>query len=536
MVAKNNKINFCPRSGEISSSKRKWRWKRLLFPIIGLTASVWFFLRVVPKPSRAAYPCQRVAFPLASGFLVYLTGAAGWLFGFRRAKEYFRKSSVVLAGLFMFFALMSLTLPFIVQLEQILAHIPPVVNSPIGEAKGINPGRVVWVHDPAATSWDGINGYWWEDANTNQTVVDVMMAKTLRLLTGEKTNSAAWDALFKHFNQTHGKGKVGYQTGEKVVVKINLNNKYQRDGYAVKENNIDASPHVVLSLLRQLINPAGVDQSLIAVYDAMRLIPDNIYDKCTAEFPDIQFVDNMGEQGRMKRLWIQNSIHFSDGELAAQALPNILIEADYVINMAILKKHNSNAAVTLCAKNHFGSISNPGGLHEKNRAWNFDFDTYDPTVDLMGHKDLGGKTMLFIFDGLYTGPYHGAIPERWEMSPFNDGWPSSLFASQDGVALDSVGYDFIREEWDVKNNGDRYLHEAAQANNPPSGTFYDPENDGTNLSSLGVHEHWNNGVDKQYSRNLGANNGIELVTRQLTDSFGNINSILMLLLDDDPKK
>ncbi|MBW2430004.1 MAG: DUF362 domain-containing protein [Deltaproteobacteria bacterium] len=238
----------------------------------------------------------------------------------------------------------------------------------------------------------------------------------------------------------------------------------------------------------------------------------------------------------MKRLWIQNSIHFSDGELAAQAMPNILIEADYVINMAILKKHNSNAAVTLCAKNHFGSISNPGGLHEKTRAWNFEFDTYDPMVDLMGHQDLGGKTMLFIFDGLYGGAYIGAIPERWEMSPFNDDWPSSLFASQDGVALDSVGYDFIREEWGVKDNGDRYLHEAALANNPPSGTFYDPENDGTHLASLGVHEHWNNGVDKQYSRNLGTDNGIELVTRQLTDSFGNINSILMLLLDDNPKK
>jgi len=31
------------------------------------------------------------------------------------------------------------------------------------------------------------------------------------------------------------------------------------------------------------------------------------------------------------------------------------------------------------------------------------------------------------------------------------------------------------------------------------------------LESLGVHEHWNNANDKQYSRNLGAGNGIELV-------------------------
>ena len=29
---------------------------------------------------------------------------------------------------------------------------------------------------------------------------------------------------------------------------------------------------------------------------------------------------------------------------------------------------------------------------------------------------------------------------------------------------------------------------------------------------LGVHEHWNNPVDKQYSRNLGTGNGIELVS------------------------
>ena len=31
------------------------------------------------------------------------------------------------------------------------------------------------------------------------------------------------------------------------------------------------------------------------------------------------------------------------------------------------------------------------------------------------------------------------------------------------------------------------------------------------LTVLGVHEHWNNPVDKQYSRNLGAGEGIELI-------------------------
>ncbi len=31
------------------------------------------------------------------------------------------------------------------------------------------------------------------------------------------------------------------------------------------------------------------------------------------------------------------------------------------------------------------------------------------------------------------------------------------------------------------------------------------------MESLGVHEHWNNATDKQYSRNLGKRQGIELV-------------------------
>jgi gluconolactonase len=60
---------------------------------------------------------------------------------------------------------------------------------------------------------------------------------------------------------------------------------------------------------------------------------------------------------------------------------------------------------------------------------------------------------------------------------------------------------------------DDYLHEAALAGNPPSGTFYDPDHatPTTRLASLGVHEHWNNPKDRQYSRNLGKSEGIELV-------------------------
>ena len=63
----------------------------------------------------------------------------------------------------------------------------------------------------------------------------------------------------------------------------------------------------------------------------------------------------------------------------------------------------------------------------------------------------------------------------------------------------------------VYGNVDNYLHEAANAGSPPSGTVYDPNGDGTKLNSLGVHEHWNDPINQQYSRNLGRDVGIELI-------------------------
>ena len=145
---------------------------------------------------------------------------------------------------------------------------------------------------------------------------------------------------------------------------------------------------------------------------------------------------------------------------------------------------------------------------------------YREQVDLLGHAHLGGKTFLHLIDGLYPGRHPiDRAPKKWSSPPFHGDWASSLLASQDPVAIDSVAFDFLWAEWDDyphKSGAEDYLHEAAQANAAPSGTFYDPNHPGnvTRLASLGVHEHWNDPADKQYSRNLGTGNGIELVTIQ----------------------
>lgn len=145
---------------------------------------------------------------------------------------------------------------------------------------------------------------------------------------------------------------------------------------------------------------------------------------------------------------------------------------------------------------------------------------YREQVDLMGHAHLGGKTVLYLIDGLFSGRHPmDPVPLRWTSYPFNGGWTASLLASQDPVAIDSVGFDLLYAEYTDhprRTGVDDYLHEAALAGNPPSGTFYDPDHPTpVKLGSLGVHEHWNNAKEKKYC-NLGTGQGIELVPVEMS--------------------
>jgi hypothetical protein len=384
--------------------------------------------------------------------------------------------------------------------------------SPLGVPRGVVPGRVTWAHDPAAVTWDG-TGSWWTDANNNQAVIDRMVSGSIRGLTNQKSDAQAWSAMFQHFNRTHGRGKAGYKAGEKIAIKANLNNTTDHGTI----DRLNSSPHLILSLVRQLTGPGKVPQSSITVFDSSRFIPGNLYDKIHHEFPGVVFVDHIGGDGRMKAEFKTNAIPYSVPSRNATGLDNTVVQAAYLIDAALLKGHVSSG-VSLCAKNLFGATSIHTDWH-KNAHDGFPHNrdgspSYAAIVDFLGHKDLGQKTMLFLIDGLYGNENADPPPShKWKMTPFNDAWPSSIFMSLDGVAVDSVGFDFLTSEWpdlvDIAN-ADNYLREAALANDPPSKTFYDPERDGIRCRSLGVFEHWNNGTDKKYSGNLGKAHGIEL--------------------------
>jgi hypothetical protein len=53
---------------------------RLSAAIVGFAALAWFLVRVIPKPSRATYLCQRAAFPVVSAFVLWLCGSVAGIF------------------------------------------------------------------------------------------------------------------------------------------------------------------------------------------------------------------------------------------------------------------------------------------------------------------------------------------------------------------------------------------------------------------------------------------------------------------------
>lgn len=390
-----------------------------------------------------------------------------------------------------------------------------LANSPVGTARGIYPGRVVWSHAPGVATWDGGQDFWFVDRYNNQQYCNWLINKTLTNLTGKNTEKEAWHSIFTYFNKQKRQKEAGYNMGEKLAIKINNNNTYSHDDC----HEINASPQLLLALLISLVEQAGVPQEAITVAEPSRFITDYLYKKCHDRFPNIHFVDNQGGDGRIKAEYQASAMHYSkDNGQLARGIATVFTEATYIINMALLKGHVGQG-VTLCGKNWYGCMS----IHadwRKNFHNNFNqsrdgIPKYITFVDFMGHKDLGGKTLLWFIDGLYgCKNVNGEPTPKWSMKPFNGQWPCSLLGSMDPVAIDMVGNDLLINQFpdmpDI-DYSDMYLIEAAQANKAPSGTIYDPEGDGTPLFSLGVAEHWNNASDKQYSRNLGTGKGIELV-------------------------
>ncbi len=350
-------------------------------------------------------------------------------------------------------------------------------------------------------------------SNNNQDTINRMADNAIKQLGGQSTVKAAWDTIFKYFNKRKLGVASGYTTGQTIFIKINngqagwaINQKNLAEigesSYMTGKSNIaiaETSPGPVLAFVRQLVDSCGIDQSNIMIGEPMSHVYKSVYDLIHSKYPNVKIMDqgNYTSLGRTTSAgWESNCITWSDkGTVMTSAIKDDLMKemynADYMINISALKAH-ARSGVTLSAKNHFGSsthggsysaealhvgsinvtsMSSSNGGNDNLTNCRGSYHMYRVLTDIMGHEKIGRNTILNVIDGLWGGIESTDMPVKWQIAPFNNDWPSSLFVSMDQVAVQSVCLDFLRAEAKVNtlfNNRpffpavDDFLHQAAR--------------------------------------------------------------------------
>jgi uncharacterized protein (DUF362 family) len=312
---------------------------------------------------------------------------------------------------------------------------------------------VVHVRDARATRWDYRTG-WYGDF-VDQDVVDRMTDSGVLELTGASTRADAWRALLPD-----------YRPGQKVAIKINLNNAI----YGSKGQVIDALPQPVNAVVAGL-RSAGVAEQDVWIYDMtagwhLSEIPKRLMDVVARRFPRVEFHSNDYRHTKFLGYSDTERVRFRvppGREIPDRRICNTLVRATYLVDLPILKKH-CMAGVTLAFKNHFGSVEGCDLIHWSTTLGDPGYlRGYNALVDIWKNPHFGAKTVLVVGDALYGARVdnYREVPSPWPT--FGGTSPNSLFFSRDPVAVDSVMYDFLAAEGGVPPGSDDYLKLAAAA-------------------------------------------------------------------------
>ena len=309
-------------------------------------------------------------------------------------------------------------------------------------------GKVMHIHTNHATTWSGQIRYW---EHVEQDVVNEMVKRGVVELTGAATETDAWRELLP-----------GYQPGKKIAIKVNFNNCWSCSSTSAVIDALIHPVNAVVSGLEQI----GVARADVCVFDAVRALPDRFVN---ASLPGISYFDNYCNTNAGFSDQPDAYITFSPPpamSMPAEKITDVVRNADYLINMPIMKGGHPLAGVTLGFKNHFGTIHHCSALHDyvdvvhKPPAYNRD---YNPMVDFFSSPHIGGKTVLTIGDALFAAKDFNDPPETW--TTFGDKVPNSLFFAKDPVAVDCVMHDLIAAELgnSLTPAANRYLALAGKA-------------------------------------------------------------------------
>ena len=303
----------------------------------------------------------------------------------------------------------------------------------------------------------------------NQDVVSRMFKRGLKELIGTKTNKDAWLKLLNN-----------YKNGDKITIKINLNNASYSEW--ITTNRMDQTAPIINAIIADLTENLSIPEENITVADPSRWIhPDIIINRC--HFKKIKWTD--GRAGR--DLWDpKESVKFTrDQPVRPEKRPDlpekgvfhiarVYTEAHHIINVCLMKNHG--CGVTGAMKNHFGSIPPPfpkflhTGLGEKSYI-----------ADLCSTKSIKNKVRLNVCEAIFAN-WHNNVwsPRPWKT--FSEESPNSLFLGTDPVAFDSILLQHISDEVVAQgNNAPQWVRKAVETH---QFLHYAMEH-----HHLGIHEH-----------------------------------------------
>lgn len=416
---------------EFREMKAKWKTniKKWLYPIMGLAALIWFFIRVIPKPSRATYPCQRAAFPIASSFVIWVTGIFSGAFILKKLKDKFASSRYIVVSLGVAAFIAAVLWNFQLMPSNIAAAYEPV-KLPKSDVALIQ--------------------------STKTDVKQIDYTEIKQMVTDAVNAVGGIDGVVKD--------------GDSVVIKPNL---IVTSGLSTEANGVTTDWRVtkaVVELVRS-VNPSGKVYVMEgAISDTSKIFT---YYKYTPQ--NIPGVDEFLAIEKDSGSWNQKNstglslVSLSDGLLYKEYYLNRKYkEADVVINIPTMKQH-WNAGFTGAVKN-VGIGATPGNIYgissnepARNNMVNHNND------DL--HKWIRDyykcrKSDLVIMDGL-QGYQNGPFPFSASGANGNQMNMRMILAGKDAVALDSIAC--LSIGWDPQSIGYlRYLNTDGVGNMDPS--------------------------------------------------------------------
>ncbi len=198
----------------------------------------------------------------------------------------------------------------------------------------------------------------------NQRVVQEMFDESLKALTGKQSTSEAWESILPNINPSK----------ETISLKLNCASRF-----------VPTHAAVTFAITNSLVK-FGIPENNIILWD---LTDDNVR--------RAGYKINDGKTGIRcfgndhPGIGYDEKIIKTPSGIETKISRILTNHTDYLINVPVLKNH-IRSGVTLCLKNHFGSIINPKDFHQN-------ISHTIPQLNLI--PEIKNKTILNVADALY---------------------------------------------------------------------------------------------------------------------------------------